>query len=148
MSADLGIVAKIIAQQVNLAKDALRQNPEHSEFGLSIHEQFLSTWFPTLYTIQMHNIPSTDPRYVAWVKIGANVGLHEANEKIRWCQWMIERLIPPFTRTCFWKGCLCSQMPAKPKHSLKSCTGCRRVFYCGTQCQTNDWSAHRLECRI
>ena len=30
---------------------------------------------------------------------------------------------------------------------VKSCSGCKRVYYCSRACQRKDWSAHKLECR-
>lgn len=33
------------------------------------------------------------------------------------------------------------------KNKLKFCSGCRRVFYCSTHCQKNDWTSHRTFCK-
>lgn len=30
---------------------------------------------------------------------------------------------------------------------LKKCGGCRKIFYCSTQCQTSDWTTHKLNCK-
>ena len=30
----------------------------------------------------------------------------------------------------------------------KSCSGCRRVRYCGRQCQKEDWQVHRQGCQV
>jgi len=30
----------------------------------------------------------------------------------------------------------------------KSCTSCRRVYYCGRECQVMDWKTHKPECRM
>ncbi|RCN35574.1 MYND finger [Ancylostoma caninum] len=33
------------------------------------------------------------------------------------------------------------------KEQLKCCSGCSAVYYCGVQCQRNDWPDHSAECR-
>lgn len=35
---------------------------------------------------------------------------------------------------CHWESCLSSEW--KPGHRLKACQGCRKVYYCGSDCQS------------
>lgn len=31
---------------------------------------------------------------------------------------------------------------------IKPCSGCRKAFYCSAECQKNDWSEHKLTCKL
>lgn len=33
------------------------------------------------------------------------------------------------------------------KEQMKCCTGCRKVYYCGVDCQKKDWHKHKSECK-
>ncbi|XP_068748435.1 uncharacterized protein [Montipora capricornis] len=39
----------------------------------------------------------------------------------------------------------CHSKPAEKE--LKKCMGCKKVFYCGKECQKKHWSDHRADCR-
>lgn len=30
---------------------------------------------------------------------------------------------------------------------LRSCTGCKKVWYCGKECQVSDWRRHKKDCK-
>ncbi|KAI0338430.1 hypothetical protein BDW22DRAFT_714916 [Trametopsis cervina] len=49
------------------------------------------------------------------------------------------------TAGCHWNQCLCRYTPT---HTMRVCKGCSEVAYCGTACQTRDWSdgGHRDVC--
>ena len=32
------------------------------------------------------------------------------------------------------------------REALSECTGCHKVYYCGTFCQQKDWKQHQDEC--
>ena len=32
--------------------------------------------------------------------------------------------------------------------TLKRCMGCKKVFYCGKECQTQHWKEHRPDCQM
>ncbi|KAI6045326.1 SET domain-containing protein, partial [Pisolithus marmoratus] len=40
----------------------------------------------------------------------------------------------------------CSRCAGSPASGLKRCTGCRKVWYCTSACQNNDWPIHKFEC--
>ena len=40
----------------------------------------------------------------------------------------------------------CAFCHSKAK-DLKRCFGCKKVFYCGKQCQTQHWKEHRPDCQ-
>ena len=47
-----------------------------------------------------------------------------------------------------WRACrLCSNELAEPTGTAGRCAGCKRVRYCGAECQRGDWPRHRPECR-
>jgi hypothetical protein len=45
------------------------------------------------------------------------------------------------------KGLRCDHC-LKPNDSLKKCANCQKMFYCGIECQTNDWKIHKHECKL
>jgi len=44
------------------------------------------------------------------------------------------------------KKCSYCHNPAKEGESLKLCSRCKKVQYCGQDCQKNHWKEHKLEC--
>ncbi|KAF7305519.1 MYND-type domain-containing protein [Mycena chlorophos] len=40
--------------------------------------------------------------------------------------------------------CRCSRISPTP---MQRCSTCKRVFYCSPECQRDDWSAHKAECK-
>ena len=42
----------------------------------------------------------------------------------------------------------CAQCGVQPPPSLKKCSQCRTVFYCGNVCQHMHWRDHKGECRL
>ena len=32
------------------------------------------------------------------------------------------------------------------RDNMKKCSRCRRIYYCNTTCQRNDWKNHKIEC--
>ncbi|KAL1946612.1 hypothetical protein VTO73DRAFT_14716 [Trametes versicolor] len=53
-------------------------------------------------------------------------------------------LIDIVVKTCTREGCGRREM--RPL-DFKKCGGCRQAFYCGPECQREDWQAHRQACR-
>ncbi|KAI0074843.1 hypothetical protein K474DRAFT_1498461 [Panus rudis PR-1116 ss-1] len=137
----------MLQDQLNLAALARLQD-HNSHFAESVYQQMKHSWFPTLLLLQALNLRPTDPAYQiveGWIRIGHAAGLSESAEREQYFWRLHNRVIPAHTPTCHWKTCLCSTV--KPKHGLKACTGCWSVFYCGVECQTNDWLAHRRDCQ-
>jgi hypothetical protein len=47
----------------------------------------------------------------------------------------------------FWSCFYCGAPPFSSGITLSTCSGCRRVAYCGKECQVYDWDAmHSKEC--
>ena len=47
-----------------------------------------------------------------------------------------------------WRACrLCSNELAEPTGNAGRCAGCKRVRYCGAECQRGDWPRHKAECK-
>ncbi|KAF7290647.1 MYND-type domain-containing protein [Mycena indigotica] len=54
--------------------------------------------------------------------------------------------IRPYSRTqAAGLICICKRVSETP---FDRCSGCKRVFYCSTSCQTADWQKHKRECRL
>ncbi|KAI6142865.1 hypothetical protein BKA82DRAFT_142041 [Pisolithus tinctorius] len=51
-----------------------------------------------------------------------------------------------FTLSTTYLDSHCSGCAGSPVSGLKRCTGCRKVWYCTSTCQNNDWPTHKLEC--
>jgi hypothetical protein len=56
------------------------------------------------------------------------------------------------TRACNWCGRAEERMgqtggEGSEECKLKECSRCRSVRYCGKECQTADWPAHRATCK-
>ncbi|GJE90252.1 zinc finger MYND domain-containing protein [Phanerochaete sordida] len=60
-----------------------------------------------------------------------------------------EQFESPFhwLKRCGWDACLCSRHAHG--HKMRVCTRCKRVAYCGEQCQRKDWESggHKTYCR-
>ncbi|KAI6010140.1 hypothetical protein EDC04DRAFT_2770593 [Pisolithus marmoratus] len=51
-----------------------------------------------------------------------------------------------FTLSTMYLDSHCSGCAGSPASGLKRCTGCRKVWYCTSTCQNNDWPIHKFEC--
>lgn len=51
-----------------------------------------------------------------------------------------------FTLSTTYLDSHCSGCAGSPVSGLKRCTACRKVWYCTSTCQNNDWPTHKLEC--
>ncbi|KZT23432.1 SET domain-containing protein [Neolentinus lepideus HHB14362 ss-1] len=67
----------------------------------------------------------------------ANVLLRASETILSVPAWITALLLSEKGRRCDWCGCLPS-----PGCSLKKCTGCGSYWYCGSQCQLQQWKAH------
>ena len=45
----------------------------------------------------------------------------------------------------YFKCCSCGV--ARDKKRLNLCSGCRRIWYCSTECQVDDWNIHKRYCK-
>eukprot|EP00961_Rhodomonas_salina_P273980 3701804-Rhodomonas_salina.1 len=60
-------------------------------------------------------------------------------------QWQQQYCLAPAAEKELRKCNTCSLLATKA-NILLHCVGCRRVMYCGKQCQIADWKAHKPEC--
>lgn len=49
-------------------------------------------------------------------------------------------LDPSKLHKCHWPACFNTA-------NLKACSRCKKVKYCGRDCQSRDWAQHKLVCR-
>ena len=40
----------------------------------------------------------------------------------------------------------CAVWQSDTENKLERCSGCKRVYYCGRECQRKDWAVHKLVC--
>ncbi|KAF7329065.1 MYND-type domain-containing protein [Mycena kentingensis (nom. inval.)] len=45
-------------------------------------------------------------------------------------------------------GLVCKCGKTSHTYPFSLCAGCKRVFYCSKKCQTDDWTAHKKECKV
>ncbi|KAI0311526.1 hypothetical protein OF83DRAFT_1150523 [Amylostereum chailletii] len=86
-----------------------------------------------------------------WVKFGKDVGLDEDLERHRVETGVKERKeIEPSPKPvhCHWRECFYHRI--EPSQPTSLCSGCGKVEYCNTACQTRDWKegGHKKECKI
>ena len=41
----------------------------------------------------------------------------------------------------------CGACPACARVAKTKCTGCKKVFYCGRECQKKHWKQHKFDCK-
>lgn len=85
-------------------------------------------------------IEYADAAYQKHVQSGASgllaVPIRLPNDKLRCAR--------PSTDACGW----CGKKAKEVEGSLKQCSGCRKILYCGKECQKKDWQEHKVVCKL
>lgn len=106
--------------------------PHAKELANKITDAARRVWLPVLRQLRTLKLPPGSPWLDDWLKFG-----QEMNFKERYEPKLYERFInaPQDVprKHCQWKDCLCCDK--RPKHPMRICTGCYRVFYCSARCQ-------------
>ena len=42
----------------------------------------------------------------------------------------------------------CGKKGKGVEEGLKRCMGCKKMLYCGKECQKKDWKEHKMECKL
>src|SRR4029079_5007205 len=56
------------------------------------------------------------------------------------CRKQIKKRIKRYGKVCY----ICSYCR---ESASEHCSKCKRVYYCSRECQTKDWTKHKLECK-
>ncbi|CAL1696855.1 unnamed protein product [Somion occarium] len=125
--------------------------PEPRALAKEVVNAARTVWLPTLQKLRDLNIPPRSPQYrwvQDWMDFGKHLNFRESIEHRLYERHMaVPPVLPKNGKHCHWKDCLCSEKT--PKHPLRICMGCMRVYYCSSRCQTSDWKngGHRERCR-
>ena len=106
-----------------------------ADMAKSVSDQARRVWLPVLKQLRALNIPADSEQYKwvqIWLDFGHNMGFRERFEQ-RLYDRLIESPRDVPRKHCHWEGCICTDK--RPKHSVRICKGCYRVFYCSKQCQ-------------
>ncbi|KAI0070910.1 hypothetical protein K474DRAFT_715569 [Panus rudis PR-1116 ss-1] len=147
----------VLEAYYGLIREMLRADPEDPEVR-TFRRIFRTVWYPTLKGMERLslNFQPEDRRWgpiQLWIAIGGLLGLTVDQEAIDHSYFLdkLQRTFPRGrTRRCHWRECLCAHEPSGiAPHRIRTCNGCRSVYYCSTRCQAKDWEEgdHRDECR-
>ena len=83
-----------------------------------------------------------DREHAFWIKTKVSVG-----SIISMFSRSFESPPTPAPTSASTKGVVCSSRGCMNHSSLKACSGCKAVYYCGVFCQKTDWPEHKARCK-
>ncbi|KZV67627.1 hypothetical protein PENSPDRAFT_687961 [Peniophora sp. CONT] len=127
---------------------AMWRDPIGKPFADDIKRAAHAEWWPSLRDLLKAAYDKAESERLLymgvlreWVAYGAAMGLDEQQERLRHERAATQRCA---RSDCVWHR---TAPPADGFVELKACQGCRKVRYCGQECQKRDWVQHKPQCR-